>query len=392
MADPRVPESTQAARTTRTTRTTSTGQAALTAAANARQAEADRRLGPGTADAITAAGFARHFVPPGWGGAGGGFADLVRRTAEVAEGCASAAWCGGLWAAHGRFAGYLPEEGQRDIWAASPDVRIAAAVMPPSGTAVPERDGDGWRLRGEWDCASGVDHSPWVLLSAWEECDDGRRARVLAVPAADVTVRETWDSTGLRGTGSNTVIADGVLVPAHRTFPLTGLLHGDPDPAGPRYRTAPAQLAGGLIFCAPALGAARRALRVWSRWAAGKATAGGRPQHDSASVRDTLARSSAGIDAAGLLLADAARRADTGPVTDLAVARNRRDAAVAADLLVNAVERLFRTGGAHARDGAGELQRLWRDVHTIASHGVLRLEPAADAYTVALFAEGEPPE
>ncbi|MGW8331476.1 hypothetical protein ACWGLE_26705, partial [Streptomyces sp. NPDC055897] len=65
------------------------------------------------------------------------------------------------------------------------------------------------------------------------------------------------------------------------------------------------------------------------------------------------------------------------------VARNHRDAAVVADLLVTAVERLFRTGGLHARDGEGTLQRCWRDVHTVASHAVLQFEEAAAHYAGA---------
>jgi two-component flavin-dependent monooxygenase len=361
--------------------------AAERAAAGAATADRERRLAPETARALTDAGFARHFVPERWGGRAGEFAPLVEAVARVGEdGCSSAAWCAALWAAHSRFGAFLPPEGQRDIWEGSPDVRVAAAVMPPAGEAIPV-DG-GWTVSGEWHNASGVDHSEWVLLGAWEPHGEGRRPRVLAVPAADpgLTVRDTWDSVGLRGTGSNTVVADGVFVPRHRSFTFADLLGGTgAQGTGARCHAVPAHLAGGLVFAAPALGAARRALRVWTAWAGGKPAPDGRANHDSPAVRDTLLRSSAEIDTAGLLLADAARRADTDPVTALLVARNQRDAAFAVDLLVTAVERLLRTGGAHARDGSGELQRLWRDVHTVAAHGVLRPEPVAAAYAAAVF-------
>lgn len=355
------------------------------AAAHAATADHARRLNGETVAALVEAGFARHFVPGRWGGAEGGFAEVVTAAADLAEGCSSAAWCGMLLAAHGRFAALLPPAGQRELWGATPDVRIAAAVAPVSGTATPA-DGGGWRLRGEWSCVSGVDFADWVLLAAWEPTEDGRRPLVLALPEGEFTVRDSWASTGLRGTGSNTVTVESALVPRHRAFALQDLMNGGDDPELPRCHGVPAQLAGGLMFCAPALGAARRALRVWSEWAAQKATGDGRPNHDSASVRGTLARSAAEIDAAQLLLTEAARRADADPVTGQGVARNQRDAAFAVDLLVTAVERLFRTGGAHVRDGGGELQRLWRDVHTIAGHGVLRFEPAADAYAAAMFA------
>ncbi|MFF1448616.1 acyl-CoA dehydrogenase family protein [Streptomyces sp. NPDC058274] len=362
-----------------------TSRVLRTAAANARLADLNRRLADEVVAAITASGAAGHFVPRRWGGAEGTFGALLADVSALAEGCTSAAWCGMLWAAHGRYAAQLPERGQREVWGASPHVRIAAALMPPAGGAQPVKGG--WRVHGTWACVSGIDFAEWVLVSAPEPYEDGRRIRVFAVPAREVTVEDTWDSTGLRGTGSHTVVIGDVFVPHHRSFLQADLIRGSEDPAGARCHTAPAQLAGGLLFCAPALGAARRALGVWSEWAAAKSTGSGRPQHDSPAVREALACASARIDAAGLLLTRAAHRADTEPVTDLLVAGNQRDAAVAAELLAGAVDRLFRTGGAHIRDAGGELQRLWRDVHTVASHGVLRLEPVATAYAAAALAE-----
>ncbi|ROR34009.1 acyl-CoA dehydrogenase family protein [Kitasatospora cineracea] len=353
-------------------------RAATIAARDADRADQERRLAGHTFDALVAAGFARHFVPRRWGGTEGGFADLVHRAAALAEdGCPSAAWCAALLAAHGRFAAFLPARGQQELWGATPDVRIAAAISPPAGTAEPLPAG-GWRLSGQWRYASGVDFADWVLLAAWEPSGSGPRARVLALPAGDFATRQTWDADGLRGTGSNSVLADSVLVPPHRSFLLADMLAGRRDAAA-RCHAAPAQLAGGLLLAAPALGAARRALRLWSQWA------GAAPHREAGAVHLTLARSSAEADAARLLLADAARRADTDPVTEHLVARNRRDAVATVDLLVTAVGRLVRTGGPDTGPEAGELQRLWRDVRTVASHGALRPQPAADAYAAAVL-------
>jgi two-component flavin-dependent monooxygenase len=340
-------------------------------------------LHPEVVGAACEAGFARHFVPGRWGGAQGTFSELLRAVAGLGEACTSAAWCAALWAAHGRFAACLPPAGQRELWGDGPDVRIAAGVMPPSGSAVPVAGG--WRLRGEWECVSGAESAHWLLLAARDTSGAGGPARVFLVPREQVAVRDVWHSTGLRGTGSNTVVVAPVTVPGHRTFPLASLLHGMPGPGRARCHTVPAHLGGGLLFAAPVLGCARQALKVWSVWACLPAGAAA-PAVAQASVRETLARSSAEIDAAALLLERAAWRADTVAVSAAAVTRNRRDAAFAADLLVSAVERLFRTGGRHARSDSGCLQRCWRDVHTAASHAVLRMETAADAYASAVCA------
>ncbi|NUR66702.1 MAG: oxidoreductase [Streptomyces sp.] len=357
--------------------------ATATAAEHAQAADREGRLAPEVVAALASTGLARHFVPRQWGGTEGTFTTLLHEVAEVGEACTSAAWVALLWAAHGRYAALLPEEGQRSIWGDSPDVRMSAALMPPAGRAEPAPGG--WRLTGTWGCVSGVDSAEWVLAAA--PGADGE-TRVFAVPGAAVDVLDTWDATGLRGTGSHTAVVQDAFVPHELTFPFAELMRGGTAPGMPRCHTAPAQLAGGLLFCAPALGAARRALAVWSAWAAAKTPGSGRPPHDSAAVRETLAVTSAHIDAAGLLLERAARRADSDPVTPALVTGNQRDAAVAVGLLADAVDRLFRTGGSPLRAGSGELTRLWRDVHTVASHGVLRLEPVAAAYASTALGTG----
>ncbi|WP_229890519.1 oxidoreductase [Streptomyces mashuensis] len=355
--------------------------AALSAAADAVAAEERRRLHPATAQALTEAGFCRYFVPRRWGGSEGGFPELVAAVTAVAVADASAAWCGALWATHSRFAAYLPERGQHDLWSRSPDVRIAAAVNP-AGTAAPR--GDGWVLSGEWQCVSGAHFAEWALLAVTLPTPEGPAPWLCAVPAADFAVRDSWDSTGLRGTGSHTVVVEHAVVPAHRAFPLAELLRGAGGPGRSRCHSVPALLVSGPVFCATALGAARHALEVWAAWAAAR----GRSGRDPGGLHRTLTRSAGDIEAAQLLLQSAAVRAETGVVTERTVASNQRDAAAAAHLLVKGVERLFRAAGVHAC-GDSELQRCWRDVHTVAAHRALNADAAAAAYASAVLAEAD---
>ncbi|MFD4528601.1 acyl-CoA dehydrogenase family protein [Streptomyces sp. NPDC058470] len=355
--------------------------AAESAAAYASTADATRRLSHQTVALLTSAGFARHLVPRAWGGTEGTFEALLAAVAALGEGCASAAWCAALWSAHGRYAAYLPPDGQHDLWAAGPDVRISASVKP-SGEA--RRLPSGWLLSGEWENVSGVEFAHWLLLAAMEPGADGPRCRLFAVPRDGISVRDTWHSTGLRGTGSHTAVMEPAFVPDHRTFLMADLVSGVAGPGRARCHTVPAHLAGGLLFCAPAVGAARRALGEWSSWAA-RTQALRRPDDDGSRLHHALARSADDIDTAQLLLQDAARRADTGTRADRDVLRNRRITAAGADLLVDGVERLFRTAGAHA--GTGVLERSWRDVHMAAAHQLLRRESAGVAYATSVFSE-----
>lgn len=364
--------------------------AAVAAGAHSDSTERGRRLHPTVVASLTDAGFARHFVPRPSGGAEGGYVDLLAALAPVAEECPSAAWCAGLWAMHGRFAAYLPLQGQRELWASGPDVRISAAVMPPAGTVTDAPEG--LMLSGGWDCVSGVHDAQWLLLAAPDATGGGPHpesppVRVFAVPADAVRIVDTWHSVGLRGTGSHSVHLEPLLVPWHRTFLLADLMSGMPGPGRVRCHTVPARLAGGLGFAAAASGAARRMLREWCRWAEPALSKSRRSAQAGSLVRETLGRASAEIEAGGLLLENVARRADTEVPDGRTVAGNQRDLACAAELFVTAAERLFRTGGAHAMNDSGILQRCWRDVHTATAHGALRADLAHEAYAQALFGE-----
>lgn len=361
-------------------------RAAKIAKRDASLLEEHGRLTVDVAQALLDTGFARHFTPRRFGGSAGTFTDLLGAATALGETCASTAWCATLFAAHGRLASYLPDEAQRDLWGGSPDTTIAAAIMPPSGraTAVP----GGWRLTGSWRFASGVDHADWVLLASRTPGHNGPEHRLFAVPTREVSVQDTWDTLGMRGTGSNTVEADAVLVPGHRTCTLADLLR--PPPGAARCHKVPYAMVGALMFAMPVLGAARGALAAWTDTMADgrRATDGGALAPDG---QMALARSGAEIRAAGQLLEQAAARADHAPVTPLLVAEGQRDAAVAAELCTEAVDRLMRVSGARGQVADAPLQRHWRDIRTAATHAALRLGPAATAYADAILAPTSAP-
>ncbi|WP_424888218.1 acyl-CoA dehydrogenase family protein [Streptomyces sp. XH2] len=360
--------------------------AVLTAAGlGAQLSEEHCRLAGETADAVRDAGFARHFVPRCYGGSEGTFGEFLTATATVAAVCASTAWCAALFAAHGRLASYLPERARQELWGAGPDVRIAASVIPPQGRATAGEGG--WRLDGRWSYASGIDHAEWVLLAGFTESAGGREHRIFAVPRAEVTVLDTWRPLGLRGTGSNSVRVEDVFVPEYRTFTLDRLLR--PLPGGGRCHGVPFPMVAALQFAAPLLGAAEAAQSLWTAATAGRRRADGRAAALTPAARHLAAESSAKIKAARLLLVEVALRADTAEATPAVVAECRRDAAMAAALCAEAVDRLFHAAGAGALAEGNPLQQKWRDVTAAAAHATLSFDTAAAAYADAVFADAD---
>ncbi|MCC3767136.1 acyl-CoA dehydrogenase family protein [Streptomyces sp. UNOC14_S4] len=351
------------------------------AAEHAETMDRDRRPHPDVVRAVVDAGFARHFVPARWGGDAGTFAGLVDAVTTAGTGCAAAAWVASLSAFVSRMAAHLPEDGQREVWADGPDVLFVGALMPV-GRAEPVPGG--WRLTGTWSFISAVDFARWVLVCATTRTADGGapHARYFAVPRSACAVLDTWFSVGMRGTGSNTLVLDGVFVPARMSFDRDRAMDGTGAVSPARCHRVPLKAVNGLSFVAPVLGAARGMLAEWTGWGAARAAGGGDVTKAAldAGFRDVLARTAGELDAAELLVHRVAATADEGAVTGLLTARGARDCALASEMLLTAVNRVFRATGTSGQTAGGPFERAWRDVNSATSHLVLRMDPAAAAY------------
>jgi alkylation response protein AidB-like acyl-CoA dehydrogenase len=351
------------------------GQIAELAAGRAAEHDATGQMSPEVARAVVDGGFARHFVPARFGGAEGTFLDVGRATVRVASACAATGWIASLAATLGRIAGFLPVEGQKEIWRDGPDPLIVGSLLP-LGTAEPVTGG--WRVSGSWPYVSSVEFSDWALVLA-RTPDDERR--FFAVPRETYGIKPTWSNLGMRATGSHTLTLDPIEVPAALSFTRADLDAGRPDSATHR---APLESVAGLAFLPPILGAARGAFEAWQvisasalRPAAGSGRAG--------TVETTFTRCAAELRIAELIADNAARRAEAPEWDPVAVAENARDCAIAGDVLVTMTERLVRTAGTRGLSAESDLQRFWRDVHSGASHTMLRLDRAAADYTEARF-------
>ncbi|WP_306364982.1 acyl-CoA dehydrogenase family protein [Nocardia sp. CC227C] len=349
----------------------------------AAEAEQTRRLHPDAFKALVEAGFMRHFAPTDCGGAAGTFGELTAAVTTVGEVCTSTAWCASLSASMSRMAAaFLPPDGYREIWAAGPDTVIVGSVTPLGRAAA---EGDGWRLSGRWPYISAVDFSDWALLCA--QTDDGD-SKLFAIPRADFRYEDTWHSVGMQGTGSNTVIAKDVFVPALRTFDRADLFAGRSHDGEAPCHAVPLEAVNGLSFVVPALGAAQGAVKAFETYIGRKISSTpslpGVPgvQGNQASYEMALARSASELDAAKLLLHRATATADRGAdISPLEAARNLRDCSFAADLLVSTVNRVVRAAGTTGQTTDGVIQRFWRDVTSISTHMAVQFEPAARTYT-----------
>ena len=110
--------------------------------------------------------------------------------------------------------GWLPQDGQAEVWADSPDALISTVPAFVGGTFEPV-DG-GVRVNAKLSFSSGVDPVDWLFVMGAQY--------MLVIPRSDFAIVDDWFVMGLKGTGSKGVLLDDVFVPEHRLMPTTAVL------------------------------------------------------------------------------------------------------------------------------------------------------------------------
>jgi alkylation response protein AidB-like acyl-CoA dehydrogenase len=217
---------------------------------------AARRLPADVVRALRDAGAFRIAAPRALGGP-----ELTpREQTEVVETLsrheASVGWCTMIGSDAPYYGAFLAPEAAAELW---PSIdAVTAGQVPPNGRARPV-DG-GYVIDGRWAFGSGCTHAD-VIVGGCLVMDgdsprfvDGRVDFVVAcAPASSWNVLDTWDTTGLAGSGSNDYAAVELFIPERHAFRFS-------DPV---QRPEPLYGWPGMFFinmAGVALGVARRAI------------------------------------------------------------------------------------------------------------------------------------
>jgi alkylation response protein AidB-like acyl-CoA dehydrogenase len=328
-------------------------------------------------DLIHARGWLRMLAPQSVGGAELPLPQVVRLEEALCRADGSTGWTVTLCAGAGWFAGFLAPELARSILS-TPAVCLGGSGAP-SGFA--DIDGDGYRLSGRWDFATGAPMTTHFTMNAsirkhGEPLLDEQGApcvRAFILPASQVTVHENWHTVGLVGTASHTFSADNVAVDASHAFDITAA-GAKVDSALYRFPflslafvTLAANVSGmAQDFIEQARGIiARRRHHVTSQ-----------PLAELAQVRAALEH---GPDAFGQAratfyqLLDAAWDKVCGgaQLSEQETAALHAASLALADTARRAVDELYPLCGLSAADHRSSISRAWRDLHTASQHALM---------------------
>ncbi|MCC7697829.1 acyl-CoA dehydrogenase [Janthinobacterium sp. EB271-G4-7A] len=216
---------------------TLSGRDARRIARHAPAADAARFLHPVQQALLHRRGWLTMLAPRSAGGAELPLPQVVRLEEAVAAIDGSMGWVLTLCAGAGWFAGFLAPDMARAI------IGTPRVCLGGSGAATgdAEEEGDGYRISGSWDYASGAPMATHFTLNARLQRDgqplldaDGKpRIRAFLVPAALVQLVPSWNSIGMRASASHSYRIDGQWLSKEHGFAIS------PDTAtadGPLYR------------------------------------------------------------------------------------------------------------------------------------------------------------
>jgi alkylation response protein AidB-like acyl-CoA dehydrogenase len=343
--------------------------------------EADREgwLHPSQQALIHERGWLRMLAPRAVGGGEAALPEVVRLEEAIARVDGSMGWTVTLCAGAGWFAGFLAPRLAREILA-TPNVCLAGSGAP---TGYADREGEGWRISGLWDYASGAPMATHFTFNAVLRQDgqalldlEGQpRIQAFVVPAALVEMVPGWRSIGLRATASHAYRVSAQWVHAEHGFAI--------DPAracsdGALYRFP--FLAFALVtLAANVAGMAHHFVELAAECIVHRRNrfgGQGEPLIEVPAVRAVLDSASAALDDVrgrfyARLDATWVQVEEGASVSDEEAAQMQALSMEWVNASRRAVDTLYPYCGLYAARDDAPINRVWRDFHTASQHALL---------------------
>lgn len=344
---------------------------------HAAEADTSGFLHPAQQALLHQRGWLKWLAPRATGGQERPLPEVVQLEEAVAAIDGSMGWVLTLCAGAGWFAGFL-EPGLAAQIITTPQVCLGGSGAP---TGYADEEGDGYRISGRWDYASGAPMATHFTLNAVLRKDGqplldehgAPRIRAFLVPAAQVQVEDSWRAIGMRASASHSYRIEGQWVSRDHGFTIRPQ---GATAAGPLYQFPFYSLAY-VTLAANVAGMARHFVQeAETCMRRRRHPAKAKPLLEIPEVaallqshRIALTKARAGFYAvlerswqqvvSGAVLSDTDMHAiETTSLQLVAVARQ-------------AVDTLYPYCGLYAAHQDSTINRVWRDFHTASQHTLL---------------------
>lgn len=338
-----------------------------------------------TIQSLKQAGITRGLMPTRFGGNEGSFKTLVDAAVELAHADVSVGWWYAFQSVHAWVLSFFPVQAQEAIWGRDPDTSIAASFTP-TGQAQPVHEG--YLVQGRWEWVNGIQESGWVILAARVSAQQqaSGEERLFVLPTHRIRVLDSSDGLSLRTSVSHTVEVPETQVRAAYSVRVQegqdGQIPGARFHANTSLSTIPLRVVLPLALLASLLGAAHAAYDLVYEKDCRSLGAG--PDLQPSQIPFPLAECTSEIEAAHTFLHKALASLDgsstLSPVQQTYVLQWY---ASCARLCLHVVSRLSTMSASRGDEQEPALQRVFRDVHTMASYTRLHFLRTTEAFVLA---------
>ena len=369
----------------------------------AEEAQASEELGKltqKTYEILKDSGIMRIFQPKEYSGLEGDPVEFARLIMDLASNAPSAAWVCGVVGLHSFEFAQTDPRLQEEVWGKDHNVWTASPyAMLGKATKVE----GGWRLTGRWPFSSGTDYCDWAVVGGMAESEPGSGEFTVPhhfiMPRSDYEIHhDSWDTMGLRGTGSKDIEAKDIFVPDYRVLNVQKLndrdYHKANRPDSKVYEVPFDYLFPGVIS-ASTIGIAQGVVERYKEYAAERVNRGGIKSVDNPYQMAALGAAMADIEASRLQLLDGLAQARDiamagGTVPRALQHQARRNQVRAVRRAAEAARTVFDTVGGNVARMSNPIQRFYRDLSVALCHACNVDEPVYAAQAAFMFGKPVP--
>lgn len=358
------------------------------------------QLTPKTHAILRDSGIIRIFQPTEYGGLEGDPVEFARLIMDLASNAPSAGWVCGVVGLHSFEFAQTDPRLQEEVW--GKDVNTwTASPYAMFGRAT--RVEGGWRLSGRWPFSSGTDYCDWAVVGGMTEAEPGSgeftEPHHFIMPRSDYEIHhDSWDTMGLRGTGSKDIEAKDIFVPDYRVLNVQALNRRDYHKANrpdSRLYEVPFDYLFPGVISASTIGIAEGVVKRYQEYAEGRVNRGGIKSIDNPYQMAALGSALADIAASRLHLLDGLRQAHDiamsgGTVPNSLQHESRRNQVRAVRRAAEAAHNVFATVGGNVARVSSPIQRFYRDMSVAMCHACNVDEPVYAAQAAFMFGKPVP--